>query len=379
MLHALDIAGMVCPNNVFLAPMAGYTNLPFRAMCTGLGAGLTFTEMVSAKGLHYGSEETKQLLLSRFPDDFLEGETPDAPLAVPLRGKCPREGAKGVSASAQNIAAPALMREGAKGVSTSAQNIADPALMREGAKGVPVAAQIFGSDPALMREACESEALAPFDLVDINMGCPMPKIVKNGEGSALLEDLPLAEKIISECAKSGKRISVKFRIGVREGEEHAAEYAKRFAGAGACMLTVHGRTREKIYAGPPDYGQIAAAKNAVSVPVIANGGVWNRKDAEKMMERTGADGVMIARAALYNPRVFCEFTGEEKPSLLALFLREAEETRALYGERFALVFMRKMAAFYLRGSRGAARGKQRLFATASTEELLSLARELLPD
>ena len=240
----------------------------------------------------------------------------------------------------------------------------------------PLAVQLFGADPDIMREACESEALKDFDLVDINMGCPMPKIVKNGEGNALMEDPALAEKVIAACVKSGKRVSVKFRTGVDEAHKCTAEFAKRCAGAGACMLTVHGRTREKIYAGPPDYAEIAAAKAAVSVPVIANGGVWNEKDAKKMLERTGADGVMVARAALYDPRVFCAICGEERPPLLPYFLQLLEEEREIYGERFALVFCRKMAAFWLKGTRGAARGKQRLFAAQTTEEVAALSREL---
>ena len=235
------VAGMKCPNNVFLAPLAGYTNYPFRSMCTRLGAGLTFTEMVSCKGLLYRSEETKKLLL--------HGDES------------------------------------------------------------PKAAQIFGSDPALMREVCESEDLAPFDLIDINMGCPMPKVVRNGDGSALMENLPLAEKVISACARSGKRISVKFRIGVDEDHRIAAEFARLCEGAGACMIAVHGRTRDKVYAGAPDYAQIAEAKNAVNIPVIANGGIWSRPDMEKMLARTGADGVMIARAALYRPLIFCDLAG----------------------------------------------------------------------
>jgi len=308
MWNGLEIAGMRTENNVFLAPMAGYTNYPFRTMCMRLGAGLTFTEMVSAKGLLYGSEETKKLL-------FCGDETPKA-------------------------------------------------------------AQLFGDDPAALRSACESETLAPFDLVDLNMGCPMPKIIKNGEGSALLENLPLAEKVISACVKSGKRISVKVRIGTDEAHKQAAEIAKRCAGAGACMITVHGRTREKIYAGEPDFREIAAAKNAVSVPVIANGGIFSEADAESMMLRTGADGVMIARAALSDPRIFCEITGREKPPLYPLFERQLHETSTLYGERFALIFMRKMAAFYCKGVRGAAEHKRRLFAAASLEEVLSLAREV---
>lgn len=310
MWKSLDIAGMIAPVNVFLAPLAGYTNLPFREMCSRLGAGLTFTEMVSAKGLHYGSEETRSLL--RAGDIH------------------------------------------------------------------PRAAQLFGSDPDIMREACESEALAPFDLIDINMGCPMPKIVNNGEGSALLENFPLAERVISACAKSGKRISVKFRVGVRRGDKLAAEFAKLCEGAGACMVTVHGRTRDMIYAGEPDYGEIAAAKNAVGIPVIANGGIFSRKDAEEMMKRTGADGVMIARAALYRPQVFCDILGTQAPPIRGLYFRQLDETLALYGERFALVFMRKMAAFYCKGYAGAAEFKRRLFSAGSVAELREVADEVFP-
>lgn len=305
MLEKINVAGMECANNVFLAPLAGYTNYPFRDMCRRLGAGLTFTEMVSCKGLLYGNEETKKLL-------YCGSESPKA-------------------------------------------------------------VQIFGCDPAIMRTACEGEELAPFDLVDINMGCPMPKVIRNGEGSALMENFPLAEKVIYECVKSGKRISVKFRTGIDEGHKVTEEFSKLCEGAGACMITVHGRTREKIYAGAPDYAEIAKAKNAVAIPVIANGGVWSKSDAEKMLSRTGADGVMIARAALYRPEIFADITGVEAPPVKELFLRQLSETLALYGERFACVFMRKMAAFYLKGKTGAAEMKRRLFAAQSTQEVAALA------
>ncbi|MCI9010202.1 MAG: tRNA-dihydrouridine synthase family protein [Clostridia bacterium] len=305
MLEKINVAGMECANNVFLAPLAGYTNYPFRDMCRRLGAGLTFTEMVSCKGLLYGNEETKKLL-------YCGSESPKA-------------------------------------------------------------VQIFGCDPAIMRTACEGEELAPFDLVDINMGCPMPKVIRNGEGSALMENFSLAEKVINECVKSGKRISVKFRTGIDEGHKVTEKFSKLCEGAGACMITVHGRTREKIYAGAPDYAEIAKAKNAVAIPVIANGGVWSKSDAEKMLSRTGADGVMIARAALYRPEIFADITGVEAPPVKELFLRQLSETLALYGERFACVFMRKMAAFYLKGKTGAAEMKRRLFAAQSTQEVAALA------
>lgn len=309
MFRAIEIAGTVCPNNVFLAPLAGYTNYPFREMYSELGAGLTFTEMVSAKGLHYRNEETEKLLI------------------------CGSES--------------------------------------------PKAAQIFGSDPAVMRQACESEALAPFDLIDINMGCPVRKIVSNGDGSALMENFPLAEKIVSECAKSGKRISVKFRTGVKRGDKFAAEFARLCEGAGACMVTVHGRTRDMMYAGEPDYEEIARTKRAVKIPVIANGGIFSRADAENMLKRTGADGVTIARAALCDLNIFKEIAGREPVPVLPYFIRLVEEEKELYGEAFATVFTRKIGAFWLKGREGAAEKRRRFFEAKTTEEVKESARRFL--
>ncbi|MDE5728740.1 MAG: tRNA-dihydrouridine synthase family protein, partial [Clostridia bacterium] len=232
-LRKIKIANLTTENNVFLAPLAGYTNAVFREMCFNLGAGLTFTEMVSAKGLCYNSEKTQGLLY-----------------------------------------------------------------ITEGYSGVK-ACQIFGAEPNYMRRACESGELAPFDLIDINMGCPVPKIYKNGEGSALLNNFALAFKIISECKKSGKAVSVKFRIGLDSSRICAGEFAKMCEDAGADMICVHGRTRDKIYSGEVNFEEIAAAKRAVKIPVIANGGVFCKADAEKLLEKTGADGVAVARGAMY--------------------------------------------------------------------------------
>ena len=312
-LHSIDIGGIRTENNVFLAPLAGYTNYPFRKICLGAGAGLTCTEMVSAKGLRFGSENTRALL-----------HTGDA----------------------------------------------------EKLK----AAQLFGSDPQILREACESEALAPFPIVDINMGCPMPKIYNNGEGSALLAAPALAAAIVSECKKSGKRITVKMRIGLTAAEIVAADFAKRLLDAGADMLCVHGRTRDKIYAGEPDYAAIASVVRAAEgkVPVIANGGIFSVADADRMLQNTGADGVMIARAAMYDPQIFCDFTGAARRSKREMVLTQLAETLDLFGERFATVYMRKMAAFYLRGEKGAAAERARLFACGDTRALATAVREIFP-
>ncbi len=308
-LTPIQIGNIQIENNVFLAPLAGYTNYPFRRLCKGYGAGFCYTEMVSGKGLKYGSENTEDLL---YTDE------------------------------------------------------------REGI----CAAQIFGSEPDILRAACEHEKMAPFPIVDINMGCPVPKIYKNGEGSALLEDPFLAERIVRECVKSGKLITVKFRIGITEKQLVTAEFAKRMEGAGARLITIHGRTKDKIYAGDVNFKEIAAAKRAVKIPVVANGGVFSNEDAEKLLCETGADGVMVARAALFDPQIFCDLTGKARTSRLQMFEDQMKWTRQVCDERFTVVFMRKMAAFYVKGARGAAAFKERLFRSQTVEEILEIAREI---
>lgn len=305
-LKSIDIGGLHTKNNVFLAPLAGYTNAVFRELCYDLGAGLTFTEMVSAKGLCYKSEKTKDLLY-----------------VLPEY--------KGIKAC-----------------------------------------QIFGGDPEYMRRACESEDLAQFELIDINMGCPVPKIYKNGEGSYLLNDLRLAEKIILECKKSGKRISVKFRIGIDEKNIVSAEFAKMCENAGADMICVHGRTRDKIYAGEVNFKEIEKAKSAVKIPVIANGGIFSLADAENIMGKTGADGIAVARGAMYNPRIFAEITGTDAGDFKEKVLNQIEATRSLYGERFTCVFMRKMVSFYVKGQKNSVAMRKELLAVKDTHELEAL-------
>ena len=293
-LREVKIGNLKTGNNVFLAPLAGYTNGVFRTVCEKLGAGLTFTEMVSAKGLCYGSEKTEQLLY-----------------------------------------------------------------VSEDYRGIK-AAQIFGNDPEYMRRACESDALAKFDLIDINMGCPVPKIYKNGEGSALMNDLPLVGRIVSECKKSGKLVSVKFRTGLDESRKITAEFARVCAGAGADLICIHGRTRDKMYSGAVDFEEIAAAKRAVDIPVIANGGIFCTADADELLEKTGADGVAVARGAMYRPWVFAEITGKEIPDIKDIVRGQLHKTREIYGERFACVFMRKMIGFYLKGTPDAAACREKL-------------------
>lgn len=308
-LSTVKVGDTVIENNVFLAPLAGYTTYAFRRICKENGAGLCYTEMVSAKGLKYGSENTARLLYT----DDQEGLT---------------------------------------------------------------AVQIFGNEPEVMRLACENEKLAPFPIVDINMGCPVSKIYKNGEGSALLENPDLAEKIVKECVKSGKNITVKMRIGIKEGEYIATEFAKRMEGAGAKLITVHGRTKDKIYSGAVHFDQIASVKNAVKIPVIANGGVFSGADAENLLKQTGADGIMVARASLFDPQIFCELSGKPKESKWQMFEKQLRWTRQTQDERFTTVLMRKMAVFYLKGERGANAYKERLFQAQTPDEVLAIAKEI---
>lgn len=302
-LKTIDIGGLSAPNNVFLAPLAGYTNAVFREMCFNLGAGLTFTEMVSAKGLCYNSKNTQELLY-----------------VTPSYG--------GIKAC-----------------------------------------QLFGADPEYMRRAAQSEFVAPFDIIDINMGCPVPKIFNNGEGSALMQDFARASALIKACKSSGKRVTVKFRIGLNDKNIVTSDFAKMCEDSGADMITVHGRTRDKIYAGEVNFAEIERAKNAVSVPVIANGGIFCKEDAENLMDKTGADGVMVARGAMYSPWIFSEITGTPLPDKRAIIKKQLEDTLSLFGERFALVFMRKMAAFYTKGKRGSSALREKLFTCDSIEKL----------
>ena len=302
-LKSIDIGAFKTRNNVFLAPLAGYTNCVFRQMCYDLGAGLTFTEMVSAKGLCYNSANTRELLQ-----------------LTPEYG---------------------------------------------GIKAV----QIFGGEPSYMRRAAESEELAPFDVIDINMGCPVPKIFKNGEGSALMADIPRAQAVVREVVRAGKPVTVKFRIGLTPEHLVTRDFARAMEDAGASLITIHGRTRDKMYSGPVNFDEIASAKAAVNIPVIANGGVFSLKDAEELMAQTGADGVAVARAAMYNPFVFCELTGTPEPDKKAVIGRQIERTFSCFDERFATVYMRKMLSFYIKGMPDCSRMKAELFRCSSRGEI----------
>lgn len=215
----------------------------------------------------------------------------------------------------------------------------------------PTAVQIFGHEPEIMAEAVKNPLLQKFDIIDINMGCPARKIVSNGDGSALLKDMKLAEKIISECVKATEKpITVKFRIGYEENENVAVEFAKMCEKAGASAITVHGRTTLQAYAGKVNYETIRLVKEAVSIPVFANGDCRSKEDFENILKLTKADGVAIGRASVGRCEIFSQITNNVCAETKLEQIRFHYETLIdCYGEKYAVKYMRSHLAGYLSG------------------------------
>lgn len=313
-------------SNVFLAPMAGITDSSFRQIAIEMGAGFTYTEMASAAGLKYGSKRTKELI-----------------------SPAPNEDKIGV--------------------------------------------QLFGKDAQTITESIKAltEALPDkIALFDINMGCPAPKITGNGEGCALMNDMPRAASIIEAAVKASRvPVTVKFRKGWDENSLNAVEFAKMAEGAGASAVAVHGRTRAQFYSGKADLGVIADVKNAVSVPVIGNGDIFTAQDAKNMFEKTGCDAVMVARGALGNPFLFREInallnegktiaqaTPRERADALLYHARLAVTAK---GERLAMLQIRKHAAWYLKGVKNAAKVREAAVRLSTLSELEDLLLKIFPE
>ena len=251
----------------------------------------------------------------------------------------------------------------------------------------PVSLQLFGSDPKIMGEMAKRIEERPFDILDINMGCPVPKVVKNGEGSALMKNPSLVYEIVSAVVKAIKKpVTVKIRKGFDDEHVNAVEIAKVIEEAGASAVAVHGRTREQYYSGKADWDIIRQVKEAVSIPVIGNGDVTSPQKAEELVRQTGCDGIMIARGAQGNPWIFAEMckweeTGEIPPrpdaeAVRRMILRHAELQLQYKGEYLGIREMRKHVAWYTKGLKGAARLREKVNQVENFEELGNLLTSL---
>ncbi len=311
----VTIGNVEIPSRLALAPMVGVTDLAFRTICRELGAGLTYTEMVSAKALCYQDKRTLPLLVM-------------------------------------------------------------------GEHEHPGAVQIFGSDPMCMEEAAGLAAeYSGADLIDINMGCPVPKVVSAGDGSALMKDLDKAAKVVEAVVRGagGKPVTVKTRRGWDKGNLNVVELAKVVEAAGASAVCVHGRTRAQMYSGRADWNCIREVKQAVSIPVIANGDVFSGQEAAHILKYTGADMAMVARGVFGNPwlcqQAAAALVGEAIPALPPLgervdvAVRQFELAAAQKGERIACLEARRHYAWYLKGVPYSGYFKEQICQIASMEDI----------
>lgn len=253
-------------------------------------------------------------------------------------------------------------------------------------KEYPVSLQLFGSDADIISRMAQEIEELPFQILDINMGCPVPKVVKNGEGSALMNRPELVYEIVSKTVKAIKKpVTVKIRKGFDETSVNAPEIAKIIEQAGAAAIAVHGRTREQYYSGKADWDIIRQVKEAVSIPVIGNGDVFSGESALRMRRETGCDGVMIARGAQGNPWIFSELLEYERTGRMPkrptpeeirdMMLRHARMQIEFKGDYLGIREMRKHVAWYTKGLKGSARLRDEINKTESYEELSKLLYE----
>ena len=306
-------------NKIVLGPMAGVTDLPFRLLCKEQGADVMITEMVSAKGLYYGSRKT-DILLKTLPEEK------------------------------------------------------------------PVGVQLFGSDPEIIAGEAAKLQDRGFDFIDINMGCPVPKIVGNGDGSALMKNPALVERIVSAVVNAvNLPVTVKIRSGFSEAEKNAVEVALAAEAGGASAVAVHARTREQFYSGEADWTVIKDVKAALKVPVIGNGDLKSAEDVLKMKEETGCDSFMIARAAKGNPWIFREIKAGlegktvERPGLEELKTMMHKHIELMIkekGEYIGVRELRKHVAWYTEGIYNSSKIRRKVCEVETADELGFLVDQL---
>ena len=315
----MKIGNVQLDNEVFLSPMAGVTDLPFRTICKEKGCGMLYTEMINAKALCYDDENTKKML-----------------------------------------------------------NLEDD--------GHPVAVQIFGSDPEYMGKAASIMNQYTNDILDINMGCPAPKVIKNGDGSALMRNPKLAAEVLTAVVKnSNKPVTLKIRKGWDDNSVNALEIAKIAEECGISALAIHGRTREQFYSGKADWDIIAEIKQSINIPVIGNGDVFDVQDAVNMLEKTKCDAIMIGRGSQGNPWIFNRInhymkTGEvlPEPTLeekISTAIKHMNLAVAEHGEYVAVREMRKHIGWYLKGLKNSAKYRDQINKITDYKEVISMLEE----